>query len=380
MRILLQLFTLSLLTTTIFSCKKKNEFLSDQNTAVIIGVLNPADSVHYIKVTRAFIGDGVTNSYDIAKISDSSYFAKTKVTIEEYSPNGSLLRTFSLHDTIVKDKNTSGAFYAPEQKVSVFYTQTNAPLNTDNKYKLITNIYKSVSTDINNPDIIIEAETDLTKGMTFASNLSGAFNFFTFANNPGEYKTQTFMLTSIGTAKRLLGEVSFDYYDYTNGGADSTFKKVNIPLGEFSLLEGTSNFSFYLPGNQFYQTLKDKIPASNTIDYRRCYNISVKVTGSNQILSNYIAINKPATSIAQNKPDFTNLRIVKGDKVKAIGIFASRSTVSIDKPFARTGFAQIQAIDRNSRRELCIGPLTGALRFCSWHQSDINSNFSWACN
>ncbi len=380
MRILIQFFTALIFVSTFTSCKKNNNSLSDQNTAVIIGVLNPADNVHYIKITRAFVGDGLTSSIDIAKVSDSSYFAKTIVAIEEYAPNGTLVRTFQLHDTTVQNKETTGVFYAPLQKVSVFYTNTTTKLKDDHKYKLIAKIYKSASTADANPDFVIEGETDITRGMNFAANLTAPFNYFAFANNPGEYKTQTFTLSSIGTAKRLVGELFFDYYEYSNGGNDSTFHQIKMPLGEFDLAEGTTLYNFFLPGAQFYETIKRKVPQSNGVTRRKCTEISVHVIGANQILANYIAVNKPSTSIAQNKPDFTNLSVKKGEKIKVIGIFGSRNTISIVKPYASSTYAQIQAIDRNSRRELAIGAFTGSLGFCSWHQSDINSGFSWACN
>lgn len=41
-------------------------------TAVVYGLLDQADSIHLIKITRAFIGPG--SALDNAKIPDSSYF------------------------------------------------------------------------------------------------------------------------------------------------------------------------------------------------------------------------------------------------------------------------------------------------------------------
>ncbi|TAF89039.1 MAG: hypothetical protein EAZ48_01940, partial [Flavobacteriia bacterium] len=41
-------------------------------TAVVYGLLDQADSIHMIKITRAFIGPG--SALDIAQIPDSSYF------------------------------------------------------------------------------------------------------------------------------------------------------------------------------------------------------------------------------------------------------------------------------------------------------------------
>ena len=349
------------------SCREELELVTDQNTAVIIGILNPNDNAHYIKVTRSFVGDGVTNTYDIAQIPDSSYFNQVSVKVEEIL-NNNVLRTFQLHDTIIQSKDTNGLFYGPEQKVSVFYTTNAAPLRQDCKYRM--------TAKINNEQFIIQAETDVVRGMGWG-NIGGAYNYLTLVQDPGDYKTQIIPVTNVSKAKRLVGEVLFNYYDVFPNG-DSTLQTVTIPLGEYDLSEGSSNYNFYLSGATFFQTLKSKIPVSSAVEVRRCSNIVINVTGANDVLASYIAVNKPTLSIAQNKPEYTNLKVIKGEKIKAIGIFGSRTTLQLVKPYAST-IGQIQAISQNSRRELAIGPLTGNLGFCSWHQADINYGFHWAC-
>ena len=50
-------------------------------TAVVYGLLDQADSIHFIKITRAFIGPG--SALDIAQIPDSSYFNQVEATVSE---------------------------------------------------------------------------------------------------------------------------------------------------------------------------------------------------------------------------------------------------------------------------------------------------------
>ena len=66
------------------SCSEKVELVGNfEETAVVYGLLDQADTLHYIKITRAFIGPG--NALEIAQIADSSYFTNVDATISELS-------------------------------------------------------------------------------------------------------------------------------------------------------------------------------------------------------------------------------------------------------------------------------------------------------
>jgi len=158
----------------LISCSEKIDLLGDyQETAVVYGLLDHADSMHYVKITRAFIGPG--SAVDIAQIPDSSYFDQVNATVSEFV-NGIQTRVWILKDTIITDKNTNGAFYAPEQKVYYFKTlptgpnetqqgnpsTLNASLNKDATYKL--------TVDIDNGKFVVNGNTDLVHGLSSPSN------------------------------------------------------------------------------------------------------------------------------------------------------------------------------------------------------------------
>ena len=64
------------------SCSEDLKLAGDfKETAIVYGLLDQADSLHYVKITRAFIGPG--NALDIAQIADSSYFDQVDATISE---------------------------------------------------------------------------------------------------------------------------------------------------------------------------------------------------------------------------------------------------------------------------------------------------------
>lgn len=356
------------------SCKDQLNLIEGyKETAVVIGILDQSETAHYIKVTRSFIGDGETSSLTIAQIPDSNYFNQVDITITEQLANGSAGRTFQLHDTIIENKNVNGVFYAPEQKVYVFYTSDSAPLLGDAKY--------TMNISIDNGRIKVSGETEMVDGITLSNNMAQPNGSLKFADDPGEYKTQQFQVTSTGNSYLFNAKMRFDYREYGIGLMDSTDKSVPMDIGEASVTpSGNSGYTFTVEGSNFYNNLKTAIPQSSSIEKRKYLGIEIKFTGGSKELSSYISVNEPSSNLAQNKPEYTNLTVTEGFDV--IGIFASRYTVTVYKVATDPLFAQYQALDQKSRRELCIGPITGNLLFCSDHVQDglpVSNPPSWYC-
>ena len=97
-------FYLICFTSLLFSCNEKLNLIGEfKETAIVYGVLDQADSLHYVKITRAFIGPG--NAVQIAQIADSSYFDQVDATITEFV-DGIQTRSWTLRDTIIDNKET----------------------------------------------------------------------------------------------------------------------------------------------------------------------------------------------------------------------------------------------------------------------------------
>ncbi|MFM7666698.1 MAG: hypothetical protein ACKO7D_00755, partial [Bacteroidota bacterium] len=89
-----KILVFSILLTVLYSCNEKINYIGEfKETAVVYGLLDHADSLHYIKINRAFIGPG--NALDIAQIPDSNYFSQVDATVSEYL-DGNLVRTWEL--------------------------------------------------------------------------------------------------------------------------------------------------------------------------------------------------------------------------------------------------------------------------------------------
>ena len=366
----------------LWSCNEKINLIGDfKETAIVYGLLDHSDSLHYIKITRAFIGPG--NATEIAQIADSSYFDSVEATIEEIE-NGAVTRTWQLRDTIIDDKDTNGAFYAPNQKVyyfktlptiessGVFGTIQTSPdpqmtsLNPNAEYR-----FKAI---LNNGEFEVSGQTELVKGMTTTASSQ---NFrFKFASNPGEYESTSVLTSSTGNSRILNTKIQVRYIEYTS--SDYELKTFDWIVGE-SEVASNSQKSFGANGQTFYNlVLADVIP-NEAITRRVLKGFEIQITGGAEELYNYIVVNTPSSSLAQSKPVYTNLSVTDGYRV--VGIFSSVQTVKTYRPFyVSPQQAFIRSLDKNSTIELCEGPITGLLQFCSDHPADNANNESFACD
>ena len=365
---------------SLYSCSEKVDLIGDyKETAVVYGLLDQADSLHFIKITKAFIGPG--SAVDIAQISDSSYFQQVEARVTEFI-GGNVSRTWLLSDTIISNKDTNGAFYAPDQKVYYFKTLPCGPnesqqispnplassLNKDAIYKL--------NIKIDNGKFEVNGETDLVHGLTSPSNTQ---NFtFKFANNPGEYLSQgVAAVNTFGNAYVVNAAVDVYFNEYV--GVNKSTKSFFWNLGETSIIPGESR-TFTAYGETFYTLMKNAVTPDPSITRRTFEGIEFTITGGSEALYNYMVVNAPSSSLSQSKPTYTNLTVTNGKGV--VGIFSSRQTLRFYRPFfTNAAQAYIRAIDKKSTKELCLGPITGLLLFCSNHPGDnvVGSEEPYAC-
>ena len=371
--------SLMLLTVLISSCNEKINLVGDfQETAVIYGLLDQADTLHYIKITRAFIGPG--DAMQIAQIADSSYFDQVDATITE-ELNGNLTRTWQLKDTLIQDKNTNGVFYGPIQKVYYFKTlatgqdevQVISP--NPNETSLHKDAIYKLKVILNNGEFEVNGETKLASGLTTTASSQ---NFtFKFSDNPGEYVSTSVAASSTGNCFVVNTKLEIEYNEYI--GNNKTLKSFDWNLGEVDVVPNSSR-TYVALGETFYNLMKTNVVVDPQITRRTFQGIRITLVGGAEELYNYMVVNKPSSTLAQTKPTYTNLSVTNGKRV--IGIFSSRQTITSYKPFfVGAGQAYLRAIDKKSTKELCTGPITGLLLFCSDHPGDnvLNLEEPYAC-
>ncbi len=351
-------FYLFFLTSIIPSCNTDVDLIGDYKvTPVVYGLLDQSDSLHYIRINKTFLGQG--NAFEMALVPDSSYFQDVDATVTEILANGTTGRVWQLRDTIIDGKSENGVFFAPQHKVYYFATHTyqnnpNLSLKPDAKYRL--NIV------INGGEFVVKGETELVRDVALTA--PSPQSSFTFRGNQNDYRAVPFTWTK-GNGRRFNFNMAFHYKE-TDVNANITEKSFDWNLGEI-MAGSTNNVSVNANGELFYQLVKNNVPIDNNIVKREHTYFLITLVAGSEDLHNFIIANKPTTSLAQNKPSFTNLE-------GGIGIFSSRYTVRMMKYFINPFFQNWRSLDQRSTKELCEGQYTGLLKFCSSHIQDINPN------
>ncbi len=370
MKIYTSIVTFAILLLTLSSCKDEIKINgSAEPSAVVYAVLDPSESIHYIKVNRAFVTSD--NQLEAAAIADSNYFSSVTGTVKEYK-FGTLLRTFNLEDTLIENK-TSGVFYYPQQKVYMFKTTESDPLKAENGYE-----YR-LELNINNGEFLVNGSTELVRDVKITypnANASSSYSFAAVPTNPDKYKSPK-VAGDYGNGYMYDLRLRVSFAEFTSA-SDSTIKTFDWMIKSGDINSSVNKvISSSADGQTFYELIKSNVSNNPNIIKRNLISISAVLTSGSQVLLDYIALSKPSSTIAQNKITYTN--VTATNNRKALGIFTARTTVMLTKTENTIVFGQqLSAIDKNSMRELCLGPITGLLSFCG--PSSVYQAESYYCN
>jgi hypothetical protein len=290
----------------LFSCTQKLDVNADwKDITVVYGLIDQKDTLHYVKVTKAFLGPG--DALQFAMIEDSSeYQQPLEVYLEEY--NGSnLQRTIPLHDTVIVNKD-SGIFYFPSQKVYV----TGAQLQTSLRYHLV--IKNTVTQKVVEGNAVTISDFDIDKPMSV-----GKVSF-------QSGKTTEVKWYSAKGGKRYQVNIRIRYAEATIGVPNSTvIKSLDwLALSDIKSIseKGNQTMDYFISGDAFFMYMGAHIPVDPTVT-RALRDCDFIFTVGNDDLSTYMDVTEPSMTIIQEKPAFTNI-------INGIGLFAARGIKSVD--------------------------------------------------
>jgi hypothetical protein len=273
---------------------------------VVYGFLNPNDAVQYIRISKAYLGEG--NALIMAQEADSLYYGDILDVKMERFLNGNLLETHILSriDTIPKDMY--GTFAAPYM---VLYADTNSlhPSNIldESIYKLtITNrqsgLVATASTKIiENFDIIVPG--------SIPTNLTGtvpSVNWKIHASDRGKIYgvtqyinyIETDTVTGISETKSVVWYLS----DKLTPGNTSTI--MNFPFAKAD----------------FYRLLGADVVERPNIKRSLAANpFDVYFSAGTEEIYTYMQVTQQNTGIVQDKPLYSNIE-------NGVGLFSSRTT------------------------------------------------------
>lgn len=326
---------------TFTSCKDDVDVNAPwKDVAVIYGLLNKADSVHYIKVNKVFLGP--EDALKMAQIKDSSQYENVTVSIKKYK-NGVATADplITLRDTLITTKE-EGVFYAPEQ--TVFYFKESLDISAE--YHL----------EVKTPTNTAVAKTPIINTFTLSGGpIFGNPNPTTtvaFSSGENRYADQTFSFTSLknGKAYQLIMTFSYTEYYYDGSFSNKSFDWF-FPLQTSYNTLGSQSLSQKVEGEQFFKQIASYIKPraeSANVEYRKFKHIGFKMYVAGDELNTYLEVNKPSTGLVFEKPEYSNIE-------NGIGIFSTR--VRVNSTFTKN-------LSDNSLLELYNGVYTRNLGFC----------------
>lgn len=285
------------------SCNNDLDILAPyKETCIVYGLINAADSVQYVRINRAFLGEEDANI--MAQHPDSfNYPDILDVTFERWK-SGVKLYSFLLQ----RDSSMSlePGIFANTPNI-LYKTPADTLIFSDSEYRL--NIYNrtngqttsSITAALNNINVTIP---QVLPGSTITVPLY----------NAAPYKVK-FSTDAEAAVYNLT--IKFNYTEFPNNNpTDFVYKSVDWSLGNFTNTGNGGNIEVDLSGDDLFSLIGSTIPLNNTVN-RRFSSLSFIFTSGAEPFYTYITVNQPPSGIVQSIPDYTNIENGKG-------IFSSR--------------------------------------------------------
>jgi len=314
------------------SCSNKIDLLDNwKETMVVYGLLNQSDSIQYIQINKAYLGQG--NALQMAQAYDSiNYSNQLSVKMEQWL-NGNMVASYTLQrdSSISKDP---GVFSYPKQ---VLYA-TNAVLDATgaSEYDLTITNTKTGK--------VVKGKTNLVQSVSF------------IYPSPNQPISLTNLVSPIrvrwpaaNNGKLYQLTVRFHYSEKNKSTGVTVAKYVDWLFSEEEVTDFTSGGEADFYGTDFYKFLRGCGQFSTSGEYiYYAGNLDFMLAIAAPDFATYMEVYQPSTSIVQEKPEFTNIQ-------NGIGLFSARLNISaLNCPL--TSF---------SLDSLYAGQYTAGLGFCS---------------
>jgi hypothetical protein len=310
-----------------------------KETMVVYGLLDQAQPKQYIKINKAFLGEG--NALDYAQIKDSVQFTNALSVTLKRIKNGSEIASYTLSpdNTIPKD---AGVFYSADQANAIYsFASTGAStLNEDSQYKLIIR-NNETGNEVTSQTSLVSDFGNLTKPSIGASVAS-----LVVAGSATDTYPYSVTFNSAANARIYQVVIRLLYTDSTTTGTSNDSIDWILSSQETAKLDGGQLMDFTFKGQDYMKYLGSTMNDYPGLISRTPGKFKIVVIGAADELNTFINVNKPSTSIIQEKPEYTNI-------TNGLGIFSAR--------ISKTKFSA--PISATTRDTLSGGRYTHCLKF-----------------
>jgi hypothetical protein len=347
----------------LFSCETDFETTAEwKDITVVYGLLDQRDSVQYLKINKAFLGEGDVMVF--AKENDSiNYDPPLNVWLEEWDANGNKIQTIIEFDTATS--------YKPDDPDAVFSTGAQRiykgvaknfgiigkpyeiryivvpPNDTVGYEKIWLNEESTYKLFIQYPDSskTIIAETYLVNNFTITRPFPGSTSI-KFVPNPANTTTFSWEKAPNDDDSKFRYELHvIFYYKELNDNNEIEDRSITLSSGVFYPQGGASELYSYYKDNNFFSTCINQIPYEDPAEEAKILErytgyIDVKVSVAASEFNLFMQVYEPSTSIVQEKPTYTNVE-------NGIGIFSSRYYNIARRTLHTETVADLQQINYN---------------------------------
>lgn len=302
-----------------------------KESTVIYGLLDKNADTNFIKINKAFLGEG--DAFVYALIPDSNQYtpAQMQAEVQRLDENGSVVESHPLQE-IEKDR-APGIFYSPSHKLYYF----TAPVDPTSRYRIVANVKGQR----------VESTTRIVGDLTPNQFLTQPTSKLPLASNGGGYADYSVRWTSGSYGKRY--ELSYRFKWDEVIGTDTTHHSFEEPIG-FVVANGLgAGQSMDLPmsGEAFFQSIANHIHDDPAVTLRIFRGVDLIWWVGGDELHTYLQLGSPISGLVEERPAYTNI-------TNGYGLFTSRvSREVVDK-----------GLNDPATGELVNGQYTGTLRFC----------------
>ncbi|MCD6018860.1 MAG: hypothetical protein K0S53_1981 [Bacteroidetes bacterium] len=335
---------------SLISCKNDLDVLAPGEESVsVYGVLNPNEPVQKIRINKVFLTDG--DALEVAQDPNQINYGpgELHVTLQRFMSASSTTPTLTtvgnatrkeivLTETVV---TTAGGNFSQEQRL----WQTSDKLYTSGEYRLLIKnvssgkeftaqsiMIDSVKSHNIMPFIFIPNTYPVHCGVGNAGYVAATIPGT--GTQPNAYinynvlsQTKKIIFKSVPNAKLYKVTMRFHYIDSLMGGAGiRNYVDMSFPSLTSTTIAGNEELSVSFGVADFYSLLASEIPKKTTgsIRHRTAHYMEYIIEACSENMSTFLLVNQPSTTIAQDKPNYTNI-------VGGTGIFASTSKTSLGK-------------------------------------------------
>lgn len=273
-----------------------------KDITVVYGLVDPAEDTIFLKINKAFLGDG--DVLQMAKIEDSSVYVNGLSAVVEEWENGTFMKSYTF-DTINITNKEEGTFYNPYQ--IIYYTPFKPVFARSYVLKINVNGKEVTGTTNLVNDFAVSKPSAGSKFIQFRKDTESSVEWESAKNG-----------------KRYEVVIRFKYKEVLLSTPDTVYKYVDWYMGTKKSVtdKGGEDMSVAYNNNGFYTLIGDQIPYEDPVKeadvkerYTNDVDFLISVAGTD--LNTYMEVNEPSNSIVQDRPDFTNLS-------NGLGIFSTR--------------------------------------------------------